>query len=263
MAQQSPDHYAFPPVLELFSVDSTNNYALGLLRPSHLTERQENVKHGWAVFSHEQFAGKGQRGKDWLSKTGENIHLSIIIEPKCLHLQHQFVLIAITALVVRSVFKKYAQSDILIKWPNDIYFQDRKAGGILIENIISGTEWKWAVVGVGLNINQTGFDQDLQKRAVSLRQITGNTFDCLQLATEVRNAILSKYSDLEMQRTSFLKILEEYNQYLFKKNEQVLFEKDGQQFVARVRQVLPSGQLVVQTDIELLFDFGEVSWVLE
>ena len=66
-----------------------------------------------------------------------------------------------------------------------------------------------------------------------------------------------------MQRTSFLKILEEYNQYLFKKNEQVLFEKDGQQFVARVRQVLPSGQLVVQTDIELLFDFGEVSWVLE
>jgi len=290
LAQQSPDHYAFPPVLELFSVDSTNNYALGLLRPSHLTERQENVKHGWAVFSHEQFAGKGQRGKDWLSKTGENIHLSIIIEPKCLHLQHQFVLIAITALVtsaviamepkclhlqhqfvliaitalvVRSVFEKYAQSDILIKWPNDIYFQDRKAGGILIENIISGTEWKWAVVGVGLNINQTGFDQDLQKRAVSLRQITGNTFDCLQLATEVRNAILSKYSDLEMQRTSFLKILEEYNQYLFKKNEQVLFEKDGQQFVARVRQVLPSGQLVVQTDIELLFDFGEVSWVLE
>ena len=165
MAQQSPDHYAFPPVLELFSVDSTNNYALGLLRPSHLTERQENVKHGWAVFSHEQFAGKGQRGKDWLSKTGENIHLSIIIEPKCLHLQHQFVLIAITALVVRSVFEKYAQSDILIKWPNDIYFQDRKAGGILIENIISGTEWKWAVVGVGLNINQTGFDQDLQKKS--------------------------------------------------------------------------------------------------
>ncbi|MFN1208770.1 biotin--[acetyl-CoA-carboxylase] ligase, partial [Enterococcus lactis] len=86
----------------------------------------------------------------------------------------------------RLFLDKFSQSNILIKWPNDIYFQDRKAGGILIENIINGQLWKWAVVGVGLNINQVQFLGDIESKAVSLKQITGKTFDCFQLAQELR-----------------------------------------------------------------------------
>lgn len=263
MAQQPPDNYAFPPVTELLSIDSTNNYALAQLRSSNLTERQENFCHGSAVFAHEQFAGKGQRGRDWLSKTGENIHLSIIIEPKALNLQHQFGLIALVALAVRSFFDKYAQSDILIKWPNDIYFQDRKAGGILIENIINGQLWKWAVVGVGLNINQVQFLGDIESKAVSLKQITGKTFDCFQLAQELRDTIMKQYAMLENGQMSEQEILRQYNNFLYKKNQNCRFEKDGTFFEAIVKEVLPNGRICLLTDIELQFDFGEVNWVIQ
>ncbi|HMR83187.1 MAG TPA: biotin--[acetyl-CoA-carboxylase] ligase [Niabella sp.] len=265
MAQQStdncarlPDGQAFPPLVELLSVDSTNNYALSLLKQPELTERQEMAGHGTAVFAHEQYAGKGQRGRTWQSQKGENIHLSVVLDPRKIGLQQQFLLITMVALVVRDFFDRYAQSDICIKWPNDIYFRNRKAGGILIENIISGNEWKWAVAGIGLNINQACFDDSIAKRAVSLKQITGREFNCLLLATELRNDILQ---GMEQINTSHL--MAAYNRFLFKKDEKALFEKDGQEFEAVVKKVLPNGQLAVQTDRELGFDFGEVSWVIE
>lgn len=258
MAQQSADNCPFPPVIELLSVDSTNNYALSLLKGAALTEGQENIRHGAAVFAHEQFAGKGQRGKTWQSGKGENIHLSIIVEPTNIEINSRFLLIAAVALAVRGVFERYACSDIFIKWPNDIYFQNRKAGGILIENIISGARWKWAVAGIGLNINQTGFGAELDKKAVSLKQITGGEFDCLQLAKELRNDVLQKIAQI-----SSPSLMAEYNRFLFRRGKNTRFEKDGQVFEAVVKEVIPSGQLAVNTDIELHFDFGEVSWVME
>lgn len=259
MAQQSADNCAFPPIIELLSVDSTNNYALSLLKPSQLTERQEITgHHGTAVFAHEQYAGKGQRGRDWQSQQGENIHLSVVLDPWKISLQQQFALIAMVALVVRDFFDRYAQSDISIKWPNDIYFRDRKAGGILIETIISGHEWKWAVAGIGLNINQTSFDDSISKRAVSLKQITGKNFDCFELAQALRDDLLLAYNNYN---ANAAEILADYNRYLYKKDEKVSLEKNGQVFEAIIKEVLPNGQLAVQTDMELRFDFGEVSWV--
>ncbi|MCH5600349.1 biotin--[acetyl-CoA-carboxylase] ligase [Niabella ginsengisoli] len=247
-------------MIELSSIDSTNNYALSLLKGPNLTERQENVGHGSAVFAHEQFAGKGQRGKTWLSHSGENVHLSVIINPEKIGLQRQFLLIAIIALAVRDFFDHYAQSDISIKWPNDIYFKERKAGGILIENVISGKEWKWAVAGIGLNINQIDFQKVKERIPVSLKQITGKSFDCFELAKELRNEIMNRYEYVMMSQ-SVDAIIEEYNHYLFKKNEKVYFEKEGKTFEALVKEVLPTGQLIVQTDVEMNFDFGEVKWL--
>lgn len=257
MVQHSADNYSLPPIIELSSVDSTNNYALSLLKEQNLTERQENMNHGTTIFAHEQFAGKGQRGKTWQSQKGENVHMSIILNPEKIELHQQFLLIAIVALAVRDFLESYAQSDICIKWPNDIYFKDRKAGGILIENIINGTEWKWAIAGIGLNINQTKFDSAIARKAVSLKQITGKQFNCLKLSQELRAALLQKY-----ERFTTNDVIEAYNSVLYKKNQLVTFEKDGQQFKAIVKKVLPNGQLVVETDIELRFDFGELIWVV-
>ncbi|MFT4094450.1 MAG: biotin--[acetyl-CoA-carboxylase] ligase [Niabella sp.] len=266
MAQQLTDNYAhlpegqaFPPVIELLSVDSTNNYAFSLLKPERLTERQGAIPHGLAVFAHDQYAGKGQRGKTWLSNKGENIHLSVMLEPKALSLQLQFHLVAVVALAVRSFLANLSHSDIFIKWPNDMYFQDRKAGGILIENIITGNEWKWAVAGIGLNINQSHFEGALFKKAVSLKQITGKDFNCYELAIALRDEILMAYEDLCRTGKDVISL---YNQFLFKKDEKVLLQKEGNIFEAVVKEVLPNGQLVVQTDTELRFHFGEISWVI-
>ena len=257
MAQQSADNCPFPPVIELLSIDSTNNYALSRLKQSNLTERQEILQHGSAVFAHEQYAGKGQRGKTWQSKKGANVHLSVVLNPRKIGLHQQFLLISLVALAVKTVFERHAKSDILIKWPNDIYFGNRKACGILIENIISGREWKWAVAGIGMNINQVDFSEVTDRQPVSLKQITGKNFDCLEIACQVRDEILEVYDQADLP-----KLVSEYNRFLYKKEEAVVFEKDGQTFGAIVKEVSPDGKLHVQAEtMALSFDFGEVKWL--
>ncbi|WP_409966345.1 Bifunctional ligase/repressor BirA [Mycovorax composti] len=260
MVQQSADNCPFPFIIELLSVDSTNNYALSLLKQEKLTERQVIVRHGTAVFAHEQYAGKGQRGRSWQSQKGKNIHLSIILAPQKIGIQRQFALIAIVAVAVRNFLETYANSDLTIKWPNDIYFKDRKVGGILIENIINGSEWKWAVAGVGVNINQTEFETELRGKAVSLKQITGRNYDCLELAKLLAAQILQAYNEFAANPSE---ALIHYNNLLYKKGEKVYLEKKNQQFEAVIKEVLSNGQLVVNTDKELRFNFGEIKWVME
>ncbi|ULT43864.1 biotin--[acetyl-CoA-carboxylase] ligase [Niabella defluvii] len=258
MAQQSAHNCPFPPVIELLSIDSTNNYALSLLKQVNLTERQEPLQHGSSVFAHEQYAGKGQRGKSWQSQKGENVHLSVVLTPQKIGLHRQFLLIALVALGVRAVFERHAKSDIFIKWPNDIYFGDRKAGGILIENIINGREWKWAVAGIGLNINQVNFSEVSGRKPVSLKQITGQSFDCLQLAREVRDEVLHQYENADISG-----LMAEYNRFLYKKEEIVVFEKDHTIFEAVVKEVSPDGKLHARAGAtHVSFDFGEVNWLI-
>jgi BirA family biotin operon repressor/biotin-[acetyl-CoA-carboxylase] ligase len=111
------------PFVELQSVDSTNNYARKLIH-------DKLAQHGMAIFSHEQVAGKGQRGKIWFSEKDANILLSILLKPGPLQLSQQFRLSACMAVTVYDFFQKYAGEATAIKWPNDLYWQDRKAGDI-------------------------------------------------------------------------------------------------------------------------------------
>ena len=103
------------------------------------------AQHGVAVFTHEQTKGKGQRHKQWTATANENIILSIIIEPG-LSIDRQFLLSMYTAVAVQNFFAHYAGNDTKIKWPNDLYWRDRKAGGILIDNIVTGFNWKYAII---------------------------------------------------------------------------------------------------------------------
>ena len=145
-----------------------------------------------------------------------------------------------------------------IKWPNDIYWRDRKAGGILIENVIKGNEWKYAVAGIGLNINQTDFGE-LNNRAVSLKQITGKSYDPLHLAKELCTCInevcLNLFNDNKA-------IVSQYRNLLYKKNERVRLKKDNRVFEAIIKDVTLDGRLVVTTSVEEEFSVGEVEWVL-
>ncbi|HRI22981.1 MAG TPA: biotin--[acetyl-CoA-carboxylase] ligase, partial [Panacibacter sp.] len=130
------------PFIEINSIDSTNNYAVQQLQKGQAI-------HGTAYFAYEQTAGKGQRGRQWHTQPGENIALSVVLNTKWLQGPRQFGLSMSVAMAAYDLFLKYAVNDTFIKWPNDLYWRDRKAGGILIENMVHGKEWQWAVAGIG------------------------------------------------------------------------------------------------------------------
>ena len=245
------------PFIELQSVDSTNNYARSLID-------QQMAGHGTAIFAHEQLLGKGQRGKKWVSQKDANLVLSIIIDPKIDKITEPFQLIVITSLAVQQLFSGRAGQPVSIKWPNDLYWDDKKAGGILIENIIATgsdniPDWKWAIVGVGLNINQTDFPPELPN-PVSLKNLTGGDSDPLQLAKDLCD-LLSGY--LNSLKTKGFKVLfEEYNKKLYKKDQGIKLKKGSRIFEAELIGVSTSGKLIVNHGIEDEFSYEEIEWII-
>lgn len=261
------------PFVELQSVDSTNNYALEQARAGL-------ASHGQAYFAHEQFAGKGQRGKSWATEKDANIILSVIVKPAPIPLSRTFTLSASAALAARDFFARYAGDETRIKWPNDLYWQDRKAGGILIENVLavsgspyregeipgssnpaaSGTapKWNWAVIGIGININQTRFPAHLPN-PVSLKQISGRPFDVKALAMELCTDLDRRYKELMDEKQE--NIFSEYLGALYKINEPIKLRKDDRIFECTLKSVTPEGKLVVLRDTEQEYDVGEVDWV--
>jgi len=239
--------------IELESVDSTNNYAMALAIAG-------KAPHGTLVFAHDQWAGKGQRGKTWNSTPGANIILSAVLEPVAFPLSAAFGLSVAVALACRDLFGAHAGSDdTTIKWPNDIYWNDRKAGGILIENHLQGDLWVYAIVGIGININQVEFPPTA-RNPVSLRQITGRSFDTIGLARDLGRYLDRRYSQWEAGRGPAL--LEAYNDVLYRRGEEVRLRKDNAVFTTRIERVTPQGQLVTQDVLERRFNFGEVEWVI-
>jgi len=234
------------------SVDSTNNYAMGLIR-------EGMAKHGAAYFAIEQTAGKGRRNKGWTTEPGKNIMLSIIGKPAFMSINKQFELSVAVALGCHDFFKNYAGDNVYLKWPNDIFWNDRKAGGILIENVINGKEWKWSVIGIGININQTKFEVTGNFLPVSLKQITGKNFNVIQLANELYALVMIRY--MQFEKNDFKKMLAEYNSYLFSLDKKVKFKKDNILFEAFVKGVNKNGQLITHDGLERLFSFDEVEWV--
>lgn len=239
------------PFIELITVDSTNNYAMEKLQTGE-------VQHGTAWFAHSQTAGKGQRGRQWFAQAGQNITMTVALHINALPVSGQFYLSAAIALAGYDLYSRYAGSESCVKWPNDIYWNDRKAGGILIENVLRGNNWQWAVVGTGININQAAFDNNAG-RAVSLKQITGKDHDVIALAKELRGYELKRYEQLLNDKD---RILDDYNAVLYKKGQRVKLRKENIVFEAVVKEVMPDGRLQVEGAAWEYFNFGEVEWVI-
>jgi BirA family biotin operon repressor/biotin-[acetyl-CoA-carboxylase] ligase len=238
------------PFIELLTVESTNNYAMGLTRAAM-------AQHGTVVFAHEQTKGKGQRSKEWLSSKGHNIAMSIVIEPEKLSASELFSLSMMAAVGVQECLSNYSD-DIKIKWPNDIYWRDRKAAGILIENIWQANELKFAVIGIGININQTEFGQ-LGTKAISLKQITGKNFEPVALAKELCAIVEEKYGLLISDPS---KIVDQYKSHLYKLHEQVKLKKGNRVFEAEFKDVNSLGQMVILHGTEEKFNVGEIEWII-
>lgn len=244
--------------IELGSVDSTNNYAMAMATAGALN-------HGALVFAREQWAGKGQRGRTWTSTPGENIVLSAVLEPVALAPSQAFSLSACVALACYDLFSRYAGEDkTRIKWPNDLYWGDRKAGGILIENNFRGDRWVLAIAGIGININQTVFPGSA-RNPVSLRQITGRSFDAVALARELGECLDRRYSQLESGKEPHSgkeSLIGQYNDRLYRLGKEVRLRKDNAVFGTVVTGVSPQGQLLTKDAVDREFSFGEVDWVI-
>jgi BirA family biotin operon repressor/biotin-[acetyl-CoA-carboxylase] ligase len=172
-----------------------------------------------------------------------------------------FALSACVALACHDLFSRYAGAAATrIKWPNDIYWNDRKAGGILIENSYRGKDWVLAIAGMGININQTDFPESA-RLPVSLRQITGQSFDVVGLARELGGYLDQRYSELTA-GAGAARLIGAYNDRLYRREEMVRLKKENAVFETMVKEVSAQGQLLTKDVIERQFTFGEVEWII-
>lgn len=141
-------------IIRLDSVDSTNNYAAGLIKST-------KVFDGTVITAFEQTQGKGQLGNKWQSKAGKNLTLSLVIYPKNLSPLNHYVLSEVAALAVSDLLLVFG-IDNFIKWPNDIVTAKGKISGILIENSIAGDSITHSIIGIGLNVNQSDFGNEIK-----------------------------------------------------------------------------------------------------
>jgi len=238
--------------IELLSVDSTNNYAM-----QHV--QNGSAKGGEVYFAYEQTAGRGQFNRQWFSTKGENIMLSAVLCTSAFAINKQFILNMVTALSIQQLFNKYSTENTKIKWPNDIYCRDRKAAGILIENIVRGKIWQFAIIGIGININQTKFPDVLHK-PVSLKQITGKHHNVIELAKELCSLLNKNLQQLFSNNEAV--VLKNYNEELYRLNELIQFKYNSENFIGVVNGVNNLGQLIIQIDKEeKAFATGSIEWM--
>jgi BirA family biotin operon repressor/biotin-[acetyl-CoA-carboxylase] ligase len=240
------------PFIEIPTLESTNIHAME-------QARARLAAPGTAFFAHAQTRGKGQRGRQWHSAPGENIAISLLVEPPDRNPAHGFPLSCATAMGCYDFYKSLAGDETAIKWPNDIYWRDRKAGGILIENIIRSGRWEMAVVGIGININQTLFDPSLPN-PVSLRQITGKQFEPVVLARSLCEYLDYRYRALKA--GEWTSIYHDYLDALFGKGRRFRFRSGEEIFEATVTGITEDGQLELSADGWFRqFAFGQLEWL--
>ena len=215
------------------------------------------AQHGTTVYARQQTAGKGQRHKTWVAESGANITASFVLEPKEQPLTGAFTLSMAMAVAVQQFFAQYASFETKVKWPNDLYWRDRKAGGLLIENVVQGPLWRYAVVGIGININQTHFEG--LPNAVSLKQITGKDFDTLELTKDLGTFVQKEFERFVTDPDAVRKT---YHEQLYKMGEEVKLKQGGRVFSATIKGVTPLGRLITFHKAEEFFDIGEVEWVI-
>ena len=224
------------PIIELDTIDSTNNYAMRLIDA-------DTAQDGLTLIARHQTQGKGQRGKSWQDDGVDSLLMSLIVCP-AYTLDQQFVFSAAIAVAIADTVQLLCEnSHICIKWPNDIIVNDKKAGGILIENVLRGSKWMYAIIGLGLNVKQASFPSDLPL-ATSLFYASGKEIDIEQLGYLVRRKLLEAISEPKPAE----EVLKEYNDLLYRKGQRQLFTEGENESYVQVCEVLPNGQLMVQHD---------------
>jgi BirA family biotin operon repressor/biotin-[acetyl-CoA-carboxylase] ligase len=234
-------------IIKIESVDSTNNYVANLMNGG-------KIEHGTVILAEEQTNGKGQRGAEWHSNSGENMIFSMYLDTANLSVKDQFVLTQFVSISVSNLLHKIGINS-KIKWPNDIYVGNKKIAGILIENQICGSFLSGSVIGIGLNVNQIDFER-LNATSVKLETKSFRSIQeiLLQLIHEL-NENWNKILDFKLLKNNYI------SQLLFFR-EKARFKDVNGEFVGKIIDVLENGKLLVDKGDNILeYDLKEITFL--
>ena len=202
--------------IHLEQIDSTNAYLQRL--------QSECDIRNWVVSADEQTAGKGMGSNSWESEVGKNLTFSLALGVGFLAAERQFLLSEVVPLGIIEVLDTFLPAEKLsIKWPNDIFFKNRKLAGILINSTIKANIMDVSIIGIGLNVNQMRF-KDWPTNPISLKMITGNDHDLKMLLEQIVGSI---YKKVEILKTDPSDIEKAYLQRLYRYNTWADYEVDG------------------------------------
>jgi len=212
----------------------------------------------WTDF---QTAGRGCGTNTWESAPGQNLLFSALLHPKGVAAADQFILSMANALALKAAADSLTDG-ITVKWPNDIYWHDRKLAGTLIETTLSGNAVKTCIIGTGLNVNQATFHSDAPN-PVSLRQILGHETDRAQLL----NSIVCHLTDYMhmVERQEWAAIRQQYRDALYRKDgrKHPFCLPGGEQIDCELSTVGDDGTLVlIHNGQQRCFGFKEVQFLL-
>lgn len=245
-------------LVELQTVDSTSNFLNRLC-----AEEDDRVADFTTVTAEFQQAGKGQRGNSWESECGQNLLFSFVLYPTFVSANRQFIISQMDAVALKETLEQYT-AGISIKWPNDIYWHDRKISGMLIEVFLQGDSLGRCISGIGVNINQAAFHSDAPN-PVSLRQITGHETDRQEFLDRFMGAAARYYAMLEQDfETTAAMIEKKYDEALYRRHGMHRYRDKGGEFMAEIVGVQPDGRFILRDEAggERAYLFKEVQYVI-
>lgn len=214
---------------------STNDKALQLVR-------ERTAKEGTIIITENQTLGKGQRGNTWSVEPGKNLTFSLVLRPDFLDVSEQFYLNMAISNSIYEVLVEYT-SILQLKWPNDLIVPGfGKLGGILIENSLGSNGWEYAVVGLGLNVNQVDFPME---GPTSLRKVTGSELNLEELFRLLITRIERHY--LTLKKRGFKQIKNTYLSHLFLMDEWAEFQIPTGKFIGKIVGVDSFGRLEIES----------------
>jgi BirA family biotin operon repressor/biotin-[acetyl-CoA-carboxylase] ligase len=239
-------------IFRLKEVDSTNMYA---------SQLPYDTPEGSIVITEFQKKGRGQGLNKWESAPGENIMLSIILHPNFIKANQQFYISKTIALAVADFVALYTDR-VTIKWPNDIYIENKKIAGILIEHAIENDNIKQTIAGIGININQQNFPSGLLN-PISLRNATGEKYEINDLINIFISLADNRY--LMLKEGDLETIDENYRGSLFRFNVKSKFSADGKIFMGTITGIDSMGELEITDEQGKINKFlnKEVEFILE
>jgi len=241
------------------TLESTNQYLQNLLNEG--IDIVDNI-----VVTDYQTSGKGQGKNVWESDDGKNLLFSIALDMSFLKAENQFILTQIVSVTMINVLKNYLPEESLsIKWPNDIYFNDKKIAGILIKNEIKGMMMGTSIIGIGLNVNQTSFDENLPN-PISMKMITGKDFDLDELLSAISCQLSAVSNYVNRQQTTdnrpCITFNSQYTSYLYRYKQWAFYEHEGDVKEMMITGYDRFGRLILKekNDREVVCDLKEISF---
>jgi BirA family biotin operon repressor/biotin-[acetyl-CoA-carboxylase] ligase len=240
-------------IIRLDSVDSTNSYALSLIG--------QNNNEPFVVLASEQTKGRGQQGNKWHTQKDKNLIFSIVVYPHVIKANEQFILNKAVALSVKIFIEEKLNKKLLIKWPNDIYIDNKKIAGILIEHAVMNDRLLYSIIGIGINVNQTFFPLDIPN-PVSMKLISGLEFDLIELLHSFLETFNHFYLKLDNREIDILN--NQYLNSLFLNGIESSFIYKNKRIKATIKNVDKYGRLILckKDGKEIICNFKEIQFVL-